>query len=470
MDLGQVVVRRLDHLLEGGDRLLVAAFDQQALSGVAPPAIGVRKVFHQFLEGGVLQFGLRFVAPLRLVDDPVDAAHPDRHLQFPFQDVGLQVETGHVHLVLQNAAVEVDHVDAAVGPVVYADGAKALVGGAKKLALLEVLVRKELVGASAEALLRFLEPVTGHRIGGRLRDEGCPGIPFGIAVGAVHSGAGYRGDPCEAAVLAQHLWLVASVDPGVGPDRVDVRGAHRWIGKGPGCPVIHVPVAVQVARIAGGVEPPVIILTNAPLTAEARVARDQAAVAKDEALGALGVVHPVVEAGHEAVVGVLDGALAGVVADLGLLVALKVAVGVLAVPDDRWFSHQHATIHHGDGPRHNKLVQEIRLLVRLAIVVGVLEHDDLAYFQLGFIGALDVRHVAAHLDHPGPSVAVPCHGHGIHHHGLGGKELQLEAGGDLESVERLVRRYRVRGTQFPLAPLRWVGQFLGECGSADKEA
>ena len=86
--IGQVVFCRLDHLLEGGDRLLVTALDQQSLGGVAPPAIGVSKGLYQFPDGGVLQFGLRLVTSLRLVDDPVDAAHPDRHLQFTFENVG----------------------------------------------------------------------------------------------------------------------------------------------------------------------------------------------------------------------------------------------------------------------------------------------------------------------------------------------------------------------------------------------
>ena len=163
----------------------------------------------------------------------------------------------------------------------------------------------------------------------------------------------------------------------------------------------------RLAGIAGGVEPTVIVLPNSPLAAEARVSGDQATVAKDEALRALGVVHPVIEAGHVAVVGVLDGALASVVAYFGLLVALEVAVGVLAVPNHRGFSHQYAAVNHGDGSRHDQLVQEIRHLVRLTVVVGVLEDDDLAYFKLGLVGAFDIRHVAAHLDHPGPPVLRP---------------------------------------------------------------
>ena len=234
--------------------------------------------------------------------------------------------------------------------------------------------------------------------------------------------------------------------------------------------MIHIPVTIHVTGIACGVESSVIVLTNSPLAAGAGVAGYQAAVAKHEALGTLGVVHPVIEAGHKTVVGMFNRALSGVVAHLGLLVTLEVAVGVLAVPEGGGFRYQYATIHHGDSPRHDQFIKEIRLLIRFAVIVGVLEHYDLACFQLGFVGALDIRHVAAHLDHPGPPVTVPCHGHGIDHHGFGGKELQLETRGDLECVQCLVSRYSVGGTQFPLAPLRWVSQFLGECRSTDKEA
>ena len=91
--------------------------------------------------------------------------------------------------MLQDAAIHVDHIDATIRAVVYADGAKALVSGAKELALLEVLVRIKFVDTPAKALLRFIEPVAGHCIGSRFRYEGCPGIPFGITIGSVHPGA-----------------------------------------------------------------------------------------------------------------------------------------------------------------------------------------------------------------------------------------------------------------------------------------
>ena len=48
--------------------------------------------------------------------------------------------------MLQDATVEVDHVDATIRSIVYANRADARVGGAEKLALLEVLARKKLVG------------------------------------------------------------------------------------------------------------------------------------------------------------------------------------------------------------------------------------------------------------------------------------------------------------------------------------
>ena len=75
--------------------------------------------------------------------------------------------------------------------------------------------------------------------------------------------------------------------------------------------------------------------------------------------------------------------------------------------------------------------------------------DDVAHGGLSSPLAVDVGHVAAHLDDPEAAVGVELHRDGIVDERLAGDELEAEAGGDLEGLERLLRREDRRGGDLP---------------------
>ncbi len=89
------------------------------------------------------------------------------------------------------------------------------------------------------------------------------------------------------------------------------------------------------------------------------------------------------------------------------------------------------------------VVQEDSPLVHASVAVGVGKDDDGA-FRLIFGGAVEVLHVAGHLDDPQAAVGTELQDGRMTHEGLGGDELDAVAGRDGEGLERLLRGQRRR--------------------------
>ena len=97
-----------------------------------------------------------------------------------------------------------------------------------------------------------------------------------------------------------------------------------------------------------------------------------------------------------------------------------------------------APLHDRDRARKDQPVAEDRRLVRLAVVIGILKHRDAPHRPVVAL-ARDVGHEPAHLDDPEPAVLVEGNRDGILHHRLVGEELDPEAGGDREGLQRVGR-------------------------------
>ena len=95
-----------------------------------------------------------------------------------------------------------------------------------------------------------------------------------------------------------------------------------------------------------------------------------------------------------------------------------------------------------DGPWHDQAVEVDPARIHLPVVIGVLEDDDFTHLEFGLVGACDVRHVAAHLDHP--EIAVPVEGdlHGIPDEWFAGDQVDAMSGLDPKRLLRRVGRER----------------------------
>ncbi len=202
--------------------------------------------------------------------------------------------------------------------------------------------------------------------------------------------------------------------------------------------MIHLPVAVQIPGVTRGVQSPVIILTNPPLPAEPCGAGNHLAITKHEAFIALGIVHPIVQTRNQTIVSMFNRSLFCITGNLGLPVALKIAIGILAEPNIWRLSHQHSTLNHGDSPGHDQTLKVIGLLVGSAIIICVLKDNHLAHLQGSLAGTGDIGHIPAHFDHPGTTVAIPGHAHRVNHHGFGSKKFQLEARSNFKGGKSLI--------------------------------
>ena len=86
-------------------------------------------------------------------------------------------------------------------------------------------------------------------------------------------------------------------------------------------------------------------------------------------------------------------------------------------------------------------VEKRRLLVVSAVAVSVFQKPDDA---AGFAFAVDTQRVVAHLDDPELAVGPPLEGDRVFDQGLGGGQLDLETGRDLDRLERFLGRFARR--------------------------
>ena len=143
-----------------------------------------------------------------------------------------------------------------------------------------------------------------------------------------------------------------------------------------------------------------------------------------------------------------------------LLVADQITILVLTEPKGSRLDDQNAAVDEGDAANVDHVVHEGGRLVHLPIPVSVFQnhHPTLA---LIFIGTVQVDHIGAKFPDPHPALVVPIHENGILDHGLGGDELDLEPGRDLELGERFLGREDGHGVRRPFLPVERGEQILG---------
>ena len=379
--------------------------------------------------------------------------------------------------MLDDAAVEIDDVERAVGTREQVDRAETLVGRSQELRL--VVIRRGHEGAAFG-----LHHVALDEIARGLAHER---VAVGVGreeVGAVDPRRAGGGELLELE-LAEHLGAIAAVDAGVDADRPDELLLRDLPVQARGAAEVRVAVEVRrrddvgahLVAVAVMEEVAEVVLREAPLPAEIAQPADPAAVLELEA-GRVGAdVKPVVMPPEQRVRGALGigelragriDAHAEVRRDLGLLVGLAVAVRVAAEPEMRRRADEHAVAVQGDGARHHDLVEEDRGRLEDAVAVLVLQ-DHHAPVRLVFRRAIEVRHVALHLDDPETTVGTELGGHRIADLRVAGDERDLEALRDLERLQLLLgregrgRRDLVVGDQLHLRLAGLVAD-LGERG------
>ena len=123
--------------------------------------------------------------------------------------------------------------------------------------------------------------------------------------------------------------------------------------------------------------------------------------------------------------------LAVVGGDLDFFIGDTVAVFIAGKPQIGRRGDQDAAVHERKRARHHEAVKKHGALVHTTVAVGVFEHGNGTDGRvLAF--AVDVGHVAAHLDDPETAVGGKRECDRIVHQGLSGDEFNAETWGNLE--------------------------------------
>lgn len=342
-----------------------------------------------------------------------------RALESAAQSLAAEVG-GHVGLVLDDAVIHVENVEAAIRRGVGVDGTEALVGGGEEVFTFD--------GVGAGDFAAGVRDLDGFdQLGGRFTDEGPVLILGGELVTAVDDGAAGSGGVGELEGFGIDGVAIVSV---VGGDvgAVEAGGdASGEDGVGTGAAgdvgldfdgviskekVGHDAVANQQGAVGVMVEAAEVVLGDAPLATEGGFLRDEFSIDPLVSGVGLGVVHPVVESGHHAVGLVLDVASFGI----GLIDDDGVTLWLVAITRDEveafLIGEENAIGDEGDGAREEEFFEEDGALVYRAVTGGVLEDDDAAFGDvLG--GAVNVCHVATHFGDPHSAPIIEGEGDGF---------------------------------------------------------
>ena len=197
---------------ERRNRSRVAALDEQALRGVAPPAVRMRQRFHELGGRGVSQRRAG-VARRRLVHHAVDAAESGAPIEPALENLIAQV-FGDRDAVLDDAAIQIGDVERAVGRIGQIDRPEALVGGGEELSARVGLAR-------GQALAAVLEDEARHEVRRRFGDEHVAVELRRQTVAAIDRRRAHRGELEQRSVGAIDARLIGAVGARIRPDRPD---------------------------------------------------------------------------------------------------------------------------------------------------------------------------------------------------------------------------------------------------------
>ena len=250
--------------LQRGDDGLVAAQDEQLLRRVAPPAVGMVEVGDELRRRLVEHVRLRAGLEV-LVDQPPDAAAADVLVHAVLLDDLAQVAAlADPVPFLDDAAVHVDDVEAAVGAGGHVDRAEVGVGGADEFRLVvgvaevgHALVVLDL-GAADEPADRFAEQQVAAQVAGSRSPRKIAWPQVAVKWLSVLSSGRKR--------------LVPALHVGQPDQRPDLEEVGRGLAGHVDAAVDDRRLEVQRARLAAAVGEPhlaVVVLGQAPLPAVA---------------------------------------------------------------------------------------------------------------------------------------------------------------------------------------------------------
>ena len=462
------------HLLQRRDGGGGGLLHQQALRGVAPPAVRMRKRVDEVGSGRGRELRLR-AGRLARVDDAVDATVADDFVEAAALGLLAQVAREE-DAVLENAVIHIHEVKAAVGAGVGVDGPEEFVGRGEELGFLVGICPGEFAGV-------FREHHAANEVGRRLRDKRVALKLSREIVTTINDRAAGGGVFGERAVRLERGRLIATVDAGVharGPDRLVLHRLLREAGARAEERVAEVILAwheisaelVGVGVVEGAAP---VIHREAPLAARGRGRALPLVVHAAKAEVVVRGDNPVVHHPRRAVAGVL-----GILKTIrGKVLVHQHALagfeaGLDGIPEERGrLADEHAAVGEAERARHDELVEEDSFLVHHAVAVRVLEDADAVDgFQLAR-GRRRV-HVAGHLDDPDAPGGVPLHRDGRLDERFGGDDLDAEAGRELEGLERGGGGERRVGGDFFLghARLLFLARLvavLGESEGCDEE-
>ena len=434
----------------GVNRSVRGGFDEQALGGLAAPRITAGEFGDEFGRAHRGKF-LGWGDSGAFGGNAPDASERERLVEATLHNLLAEVG-GQRNAVLDDAAVEVDDVEGAVGAREQVNRTEALVGRSQELRL--VVIRGGHEGAAFGLHHVALDEIT--------RGLAHESVAVGVGreeVGPVDPGCA-GGRKLLKLELAEHLWAIAAVDAGVDANRPDQLFLRDLPVQARGTAEVRVTIEIgrrddvgtHLVAVAVMVEVAEVVLRKAPLPAEVAQPTEPAAILELEA-GRVGAdVEPVIVTPEQRVRGAFGiselraggiDAHAEVRRHFDLRVGLAVAVRVAAEPEMGRSADQHAIAVEGDCAGHHDLIEENRGRLEDAVAVLVLEHHHAA-MRLVFRRTIEVRHVALHLDDPETTVRAKLRRHRVADLRVAGGERDLVTLRNLESLQFFLGRARRR--------------------------
>ena len=367
----QVAGAFVSEFLEGGGDGLIGAEDEQLLSVVTPPAVGVFEVGDKLLRRFVEHLG-KGAGREVVVDEPVDASALDVFGEAVVIDDAAQVAAGLGPVaLLDDAAVHVNNVEGSVRTGLGVHRAEVRVGRADELA---AGIGVAQVG---DAIAHFDLGATDESADG-LGEEEVAFEFLGEAIAAEETFAAGGGEVVEGIVLRTKPFLSA-LDVGNANEREDFAVVDGEFSSDVEGAIGDGLLEVEWAAFASGVDEPgfaVVILTEAPLTAVGGGLFDmsEAVGIVAEAVGVVGGVDPVVHGPDQAaglVLHVAAAFAAFVPEGFGVGDAIAVGVTVPVNVERVGFVDERAVVQRQDHAREEQVVGKDGVLVHFAIAVGV---------------------------------------------------------------------------------------------------
>ena len=367
---------------------------------------------------------------------------------------------------LDDAAIHVHEVEAAVRAVHHVHDTEVRIAGADELRL-----GVGIADAGDAVFVRHLGATDESADG--LGDEDVA-TEVGWQAVAAHDFLAARGGEVIQGLVETRTTGAALVvgQTDLGPDLHEVLGELRLDVVGS---VKNRGLEMPQAFFATGVRPPdlaLVVLSEAPLAAAVRdgFLEGFLGAVPAQAVRVIRLVHPVIHRPDQAALLVLEVAVLGTAHEPRLLgVGDAVAIGVAVDEDIKGVGlvDEHAVVERQDHARQDHLVAEEDVLVELAIALGALVTRDDAD-RVVLILSVDVLHVRAQLGDVHATVAIEGQVRRLAQAvALAEHELETITFGELDGLQFFFRRQRLDGRL--RGEIGLIGLLVGGVGSHEGE-